>query len=58
MTEVDALIVRTTQEALSALVVACMDEQGKPKAPTKAELMKARAMLPAKFAGSLVKEAA
>lgn len=37
---------------LSALTVECMDEHGKPKAPSKKVLMRARAALPSQYSGS------
>jgi hypothetical protein len=42
--------------ALSDLVGACLDADGKPKAPTKKDLMRARSMLPPRFAHALGKE--
>ena len=38
--------VQVVSKALNDLVSACMDEEGKPKAPDRKALMKARAMLP------------
>ena len=42
--------------ALNELVLECTDDDGKPKAPTKQDLMHARALLPAYCSQSLIKE--
>ena len=49
-------IIFTSHQALSRLVMACLSADGSIKAPSKAELMHARSMLPSKFAGTLVKQ--
>jgi hypothetical protein len=36
-------------EGLNALVSACLDTAGRPKAPDRGALMRARALLPPKF---------
>jgi hypothetical protein len=46
---------KVMDEELSALVSACMDERGEPKAPSKQALMKARAMLSSDKPWALVK---
>lgn len=45
-------------EALDKLVGACMNEQGKPQAPTYRELMEARGMLPKRCENSFPEKAA
>jgi hypothetical protein len=48
--------VAVMSRALNDLVGACLDADGKPKAPTKKDLMRARSMLPPRFAHALGKE--
>ena len=45
-------------QALNDLCAECFDEQGKPKAPDRRALMKARGMLPPSYSQTLVKEKA
>lgn len=56
--KVDRSIVNVLTKALDDLCAACMDEQGNPKAPDRRALMKARAILPAGYSTSLIKEKA
>ena len=53
--DVDRATVRVMTKALDELASACTDETGAAKAPTKKELMKAKAMLPTWCENSLVK---
>lgn len=48
--------IRVLSRALDALVGQCMDESGKPKAPERSDLMRARAMLPPWCQHALSKE--
>ncbi len=48
--------VKVLTRTINDLCAASIDENGKPKAPERKELMKARAMLPAGYSQSLVKE--
>lgn len=46
MAEIDAVALRKLSEAFDRFVGACMDANGKPKAPSPQELAKARGYLP------------
>jgi hypothetical protein len=45
-TKVLELALQAISKALDALCAECLDESGKPKAPSRQSIMKARAMLP------------
>lgn len=51
-------VVSVTNTALNDLCAECIDEQGKPKAPDRRALMKARGILPSSYSQTLVKEKA
>ena len=55
--QIDNTIIQVMTKALDELASACTDETGAAKAPTKKELMKAKAMLPTWCENSLVKSA-
>jgi hypothetical protein len=44
--DIDELALRKLSEAFDRFVGACMDEHGKPRAPTVQDLAKARGYLP------------
>lgn len=48
---------RVMSRALDTLVGQCMDESGRPKAPNRGDLMRARAMLPPGCTHALSKRA-
>lgn len=48
--------IRVLSRALDALVGQCTDEDGKPKAPERADLMRARALLPFWCPNALARE--
>lgn len=49
-------IVDTTLDAFDLFVGACIDADGKPKAPDRAALMRARSMLPPRCPHALKKD--
>ena len=53
---VDEAIIVVLNKALSSFVMACMDKNGNPQAPTKKQLMEARSMVSPNYPGTLVKQ--
>ena len=53
--QVSLQIIHTLTWELASFVGECMDEEGKPKAPSKKALIDARKLLPAAYPHTLIK---